>query len=195
MITIYTDGSGHADGSAGYGLVYVHPDYDACYSMFGPLEKGTTHQQAELRAALIGLYNIPEKDDVLIVSDSQYLVSGMNEWAFDWLNRSLQWYGVTTFGNETVPELYRILRNTIGPRRPLSLETSSQELVANQDVWEALWKFLLGYSFPVTFEWVRGHQEGEFYNNKADELARWGRELSYLKYNISQPAVRNRRIT
>lgn len=175
---IYTDGSAHMeDGTAGYGCVYIY-NTGAFYAKFDRLPEGTTNQQAELLAAYYALKEPDLKSPITLVSDSQYLVTGMNEWAVDWLSRALRWYGIAIFGNETTVELYRILRTALGPHRPLALETSSQNQVANQAEWEMLWQLLLIANYTIKFEKTMGHTD-DFFNNRADELARWGRLLTY----------------
>lgn len=183
---MYTDGSGYyKDGSAGFGVVYVKEEAPFKYCMFGHLPLGTTVQQAELLAVLYGLQHANVKEPILVVSDSKYVVDSMNNYALDWLNRALSWYGVTTFANDTVLELYRMLRETIGPEAPLDLENSSQEPIANQPEWERLWRYLLDHRLDVTFEWTAGHSD-ERYNDIADFLASQGRDLAYEVHDIER---------
>jgi ribonuclease HI len=86
--TVWCDGSGHAQGGPG-GVGYV-----ACTDKGPPAEgmlqlANATNQQAEILAAAYALTQIPEGGTVKLVSDSQYLVEGMNDWlpkavARDW---------------------------------------------------------------------------------------------------------------
>lgn len=117
----------------------------------------------------------------------------MNEYAYEWLSRELRLYGVAVFPNDTVPELYRTLRNTIGKQGDLGLTKSSGEKLANQDLWEMLWKLMLKLG-EIRFEHVTGHGE-DFWNILADFLATQGRELSYDEHDLVryEPKRRDRR--
>lgn len=193
---IYTDGSAYlADGSAGYGVVYV-VDSQRAHIEFGPLSPETTPQQAEIEAVIAALRNRELLQyPATIVSDSDYVVKSMNEYAYDWLTRELRLYDIAVFKNDTVPELYRTLRNTIGKDGILGLSKSSGEELANQDRWEILWRMMLKLG-PIRFEHVRGHAD-VFWNNLADFLARQGRELSYEVHDLIryESKYRDRRIT
>lgn len=91
-VTIYTDGSarGNPNGPGGYGTIIVYVDgngqehireYSAGY-------KKTTNNRMELMAAIVGLEALTKPCDVLIYSDSQYLVKAFNEhWLEGWIKK------------------------------------------------------------------------------------------------------------
>ncbi len=91
-VTIYTDGSarGNPNGPGGYGTVLQYIDtkgklhereYSAGY------EK-TTNNRMELMAAIVGLEALTRPCNVLLYSDSQYLVNAFNQhWIEGWLKR------------------------------------------------------------------------------------------------------------
>ena len=47
-------------------------------------EKSTTSNRMELMAVISGLESIKVSCDVLIYSDSKYVVNGINKWVFNW---------------------------------------------------------------------------------------------------------------
>ena len=91
-VTIYTDGSarGNPDGPGGYGTIIVYVDlkgqehvreYSAGY-------KKTTNNRMELMAAIIGLEALTKPCNVILYSDSQYLVKAFNEhWLESWMKK------------------------------------------------------------------------------------------------------------
>ena len=91
-VTIYTDGAarGNPEGPGGYGTIVVYIDskgtehireYSAGYIK-------TTNNRMELMAAIIGLEALNKPCNVLIYSDSQYLVRAFNEnWLEGWIRK------------------------------------------------------------------------------------------------------------
>jgi ribonuclease HI len=89
-VTIYTDGAarGNPDGPGGYGAIVVFIDskgiehereYSAGY-------KKTTNNRMELMAAIAGLEALTKPCNVILYSDSQYLVKAFNEhWLEGWI--------------------------------------------------------------------------------------------------------------
>jgi ribonuclease HI len=83
--TIYSDGSGTTGGPAGIGFV--------AYADGLPFNEGSlplasaTNQQAELLAAAHALDSLPEGQDVVLVSDSKYVVRGYTEYLPKWRER------------------------------------------------------------------------------------------------------------
>lgn len=188
---LYTDGSAyHADGSAGYGIVYVEEGRLSYHAKFGCLPEGTTTQQAELWAVIYGLNEIYTPEPIIVRSDSSYVVDSMNDYAFGWLSRALRWQGLQTFPNDRVVDLHRMLREAIGSQVPLGLENASQELIANQYEWEQLWTLMREMYLDVTFEKVTGHS-GDRFNDIADFLAGQGRDMAYDAHDI--PRLTNSR--
>jgi ribonuclease HI len=50
-------------------------------------ELETTNNRMEMTAAIVGLESLKRSCDVVIITDSQYLVKGMTEWMDGWLKR------------------------------------------------------------------------------------------------------------
>lgn len=88
-VLVYVDGSGiAAGGPAGAAYVAVA----GTLIVEGSVEiLDATNQQAELTAAAYGLEEIDPAERVMVYSDSQYVVKGMNQWMRSWVN-----YGWTT---------------------------------------------------------------------------------------------------
>ncbi len=81
--TCYTDGGCQGNpGPCGWGAVVIAPA-GAATENAGFLGHGT-NQIAELSAALHGLGMTPAGADVLLVSDSQYVLKGLTEWRQGW---------------------------------------------------------------------------------------------------------------
>jgi ribonuclease HI len=76
---IYTDGSGTTGGPAGIAFVgLVSHDRMDKMPVEGSLElRNATNQQAEILAAEYALHELPPCDEVIVYSDSEYLVLGM----------------------------------------------------------------------------------------------------------------------
>lgn len=83
VVEIYTDGSGLPDGRGGYGIVLRFGEHQKELS---GAEHNTTSQRMELTAAIKGLEAVKGQQSIHVVSDSQYLVKGMNEWLAGWEN-------------------------------------------------------------------------------------------------------------
>lgn len=91
-VSIYTDGSarGNPEGPGGYGAIVVYVDgkgtvhereYSAGY-------KKTTNNRMELMAAIVGLEALTKPCNVILYSDSQYLVKAFNEhWLEGWIKK------------------------------------------------------------------------------------------------------------
>lgn len=83
VVEIYADGSGSSSGLGGYGVILR---YGSTEKELSGVEHDTTSQRMELRAAICGLEALTKPSRVHLVSDSQYLVRGMNEWLEGWAN-------------------------------------------------------------------------------------------------------------
>jgi ribonuclease HI len=89
-IAIYTDGSarGNPDGPGGYGAILVYVDskgveHEREYSAGF---RKTTNNRMELMAAIAGLEALTKPCNVVLYSDSQYLVKAFNEnWLKGWI--------------------------------------------------------------------------------------------------------------
>lgn len=82
-IIVYTDGSCLGNpGPGGLGIVIVNPDGSKTeYSAPIP---NTTNNRAELMAAIVGVFQIPEGETGEVVTDSQYVQKGISEWIHNW---------------------------------------------------------------------------------------------------------------
>ena len=75
--TVWADGSGTTGGPAGIGFVARNGKE----RMEGSLAlRDATNQQAEILAAAYALVQLPEDSTVELVSDSQYLILGWNDY-------------------------------------------------------------------------------------------------------------------
>ncbi|MDD2829533.1 MAG: ribonuclease HI [Sulfuricurvum sp.] len=85
-ITLFSDGSALGNpGPGGYGAIL----------RFGEIEKivsggevHTTNNRMELLGVIEGLRALKEPCDVTIISDSSYVIRGINEWLEGWVKRN-----------------------------------------------------------------------------------------------------------
>ena len=83
MIRIYIDGSCLGNFGNG-GWVFLMQDGDKFTAMFG-FQKETTNNQMELTVAIEVLnYNIVRKDEIILITDSNYVKNGISEWIKNW---------------------------------------------------------------------------------------------------------------
>lgn len=78
-ITVWTDGSGTTGGPVGIAYYAIADEVEGSITGSLPLPNAT-NQQAEILAAALALHELPERSDVTVISDSEYLVKGWNEW-------------------------------------------------------------------------------------------------------------------
>ncbi len=80
-ITIYTDGACSGNpGPGGYGAVLIYNDN---FKELAGYEPQTTNQRMELLAAAVALKALKEPCEVVLYSDSAYLINAFNN---SWLN-------------------------------------------------------------------------------------------------------------
>ncbi|MGI9213866.1 MAG: ribonuclease HI [Methylococcaceae bacterium] len=87
-VHIYTDGACKGNpGPGGWGVIlrYKHIEKE----LFGG-EPHTTNNRMELMAAIQGLESLKRPSQVILTSDSQYLLKGINEWLPNWIRRNWQ---------------------------------------------------------------------------------------------------------
>jgi len=83
LIRIYTDGSCLGNPGNG-GWAFLMQDGDKFTAMSG-FQKETTNNQMELTAAIEALnYNIVRKDEIILITDSNYVKNGISEWIKNW---------------------------------------------------------------------------------------------------------------
>ena len=86
QVTIYTDGACSGNpGAGGWGTIL---DYNGRQKELSGAEAQTTNNRMELTAVIAGLQALKEPCRVLIVTDSQYVVNGIEKgWAKAWRSR------------------------------------------------------------------------------------------------------------
>jgi ribonuclease HI len=85
-ITIYSDGSSLGNpGPGGWGTILSFKDIKKELS---GSEENTTNNRMELLGAIKGLEALKEPCDVEIISDSSYVVKGINEWLSGWIKNN-----------------------------------------------------------------------------------------------------------
>jgi len=85
-ILLYSDGSSLGNpGPGGWGTVLKYKDTTKEISGGDP---HTTNNKMELQGAIEGLKLLKEPCDVEIISDSKYVVQGINEWLKNWIKNN-----------------------------------------------------------------------------------------------------------
>jgi len=96
-ITLFSDGSALGNpGPGGYGTILRYGDKE---KIIRGGEPHTTNNRMELKAVIEGLKALKEPCDVLIISDSSYVIKGINEWLEGWVKRN--------FAKVKNPDLWR----------------------------------------------------------------------------------------
>jgi len=171
-IIIFTDGASKGNpGPGGYGAVIVYPevlskgDGEKILELGGS-EKHTTNNRMELMGAIKALEKIKkEKGDILIYTDSSYLINGITKWVYGWQKNNWK-------------------KASNDPHK-------KPEEVLNQDLWKKL-ADLAGLnhkndrSRKINWEYVGGHI-GIVGNERCDEIASdlaTGEKVKLFKGNI-----------
>ncbi|MBE0491160.1 MAG: ribonuclease HI [Sulfurospirillum sp.] len=84
-ISLFSDGS--ALGNPGYGGYCAILRYKDNERIISGAQKDATNNQMELLAVIEGLNALKEPCEVEIISDSSYVVRGINEWLAAWVQR------------------------------------------------------------------------------------------------------------
>lgn len=88
QITLFSDGSALGNpGPGGYGTILRYHNNERIISGGEP---HTTNNRMELRGVIEGLKALKEPCDVTIVSDSSYVIKGINEWLEGWIKRDFK---------------------------------------------------------------------------------------------------------
>lgn len=86
MIRIWSDGACSGNpGPGGWGTIISG---DGSYQEFSGYHPKTTNNIMELTGALEGIRRTPKGSQLIITTDSQYLVKGMTEWLRGWKRRN-----------------------------------------------------------------------------------------------------------
>jgi ribonuclease HI len=81
-IVIYTDGACKGNpGEGGWGAVIENKK--SVNKLYG-YEENTTNNRMEIVAAIKALKTFSEKSDIIIYTDSKYLMNGINDWINNW---------------------------------------------------------------------------------------------------------------
>ena len=81
-IVIYTDGACKGNpGEGGWGAVIENEK--SVNKLYG-YERNTTNNRMEIVAAIKALKTFSEKSDIIIYTDSKYLMNGINDWINNW---------------------------------------------------------------------------------------------------------------
>jgi ribonuclease HI len=84
-VEIYIDGACRGNpGPGGWGVVLIAGDRRK--TLYGG-EKDTTNNRMELRAAIESLNALNGEREVLLYTDSKYVMEGINKWLPDWKKR------------------------------------------------------------------------------------------------------------
>ena len=87
-ITLFSDGSALGNpGPGGYGVILRFGDKEKEIS---GAHEHTTNNRMELLGAIEGLRALKEPCEVEIISDSSYVVKGINEWLVNWIKRDFK---------------------------------------------------------------------------------------------------------
>ncbi len=86
QITIYSDGSSLGNpGPGGWGTIL---EFNGHTKELSGGELNTTNNKMELKGAIEGLKALKEPCEVKIISDSKYVVQGINEWLKNWVKNN-----------------------------------------------------------------------------------------------------------
>ena len=87
-ITLFSDGSALGNpGPGGYGVILRYGEKER--EIFGAHEH-TTNNRMELLGVIEGLKALKEPCEVDVVSDSSYVIKGINEWLDGWIKRDFK---------------------------------------------------------------------------------------------------------
>ena len=88
QITLFSDGSALGNpGPGGYGTILL---YNGKERVLSGGEAHTTNNRMELLGVIEGLRALKEPCDVEVISDSSYVVKGINEWLANWIKRDFK---------------------------------------------------------------------------------------------------------
>lgn len=84
-VTIFTDGSSRGNpGPGGWGSVVVTKGVKSEVVELGGAEKHTTNNRMELTACLEGISHTPKGSNILVNTDSSYVINGITKWIHGW---------------------------------------------------------------------------------------------------------------
>ncbi|WP_324171700.1 ribonuclease HI [Sulfurimonas sp.] len=87
-ITLFSDGSALGNpGPGGYGVILRYGDKEREIS---GAEVHTTNNRMELLGVIEGLRALSQECEVDVISDSSYVVKGINEWLSNWIKKDFK---------------------------------------------------------------------------------------------------------
>ena len=88
-VIIYTDGACRGNpGPGGWGVLIEYGELSK--QLYGG-DASTTNNKMELTAAIMALREIKEPCEVILYTDSKYVINGIEEWIHNWKKRG--WIG------------------------------------------------------------------------------------------------------
>ena len=88
-VIIYTDGACRGNpGPGGWGVLIEYGE--SCKQLYGG-DISTTNNKMELTAAIMALKEIKEPCEVILYTDSKYVLQGIEEWIHNWKKKG--WIG------------------------------------------------------------------------------------------------------
>ncbi len=82
MTIIYTDGACSGNpGKGGWGLIILRDEKVLEYFGFN---NNTTNNRMEMTAIIQGLSKCKKDEDIILYSDSKYVLSGIKDWMLNW---------------------------------------------------------------------------------------------------------------
>ena len=88
QIALFSDGSALGNpGPGGYGTILR---YNAKERLLSGGEPHTTNNRMELLGVIEGLRALKDPCEVKVISDSSYVVKGINEWLANWIKRDFK---------------------------------------------------------------------------------------------------------
>ena len=84
IVILYTDGACKGNpGPGGWAFILRHPKTEKLLERFGS-EPDTTNNRMELQAVIEGLKALSKPSQVEVVSDSKYVLQGLEDWMPKW---------------------------------------------------------------------------------------------------------------
>ncbi len=84
-IILYTDGACRGNpGLGGWGVWLTYGDHEK--EIFGG-ESDTTNNRMELMAAIMGLESLKKPSEIVLYTDSKYVLQGITDWIDNWKAR------------------------------------------------------------------------------------------------------------
>lgn len=107
QVQIYTDGACSGNpGKGGYASILIYNGHEKVISGY---EENTTNNIMELTAVIEALKALKEPCEVTIYSDSQYVVSGINEWLKGWIEKGWRGANKKPVANQELWQKYLVV--------------------------------------------------------------------------------------